>query len=375
MRRIVRHLNTAVIDAMRRGAREMFKVHADSCEATMIEDVTKLQTLLSLQVQLQDAGNCFEPHPFLDNTLGDVVAVAGVGLPRYRIDGTGTALKRVEGWLRRDYFAVKFAVDQLNAELGEMRQSAATGTAFTPTTTTTTPARNGVIPERYQEPEDAAKARQLRVSRAVAHGEGEIGRGRSALVGDGMRVDPTEERVAKLLSKFKPSARKLRGNRNRRDHPDNARHPAGVPARFDIPNCNKVSPPEMSRTEVRRCIMTMPRAVGTGIDCIGRQYLEEMMHLEDVTILMNLHGAARRATAGSCSGPSRWSSVDDRQAESTGRCATHRAAVSYHTDGGQATHIQWRQGHQAGGRPLAGCRRCGCGLRDHVVDIPAGHVS
>ena len=283
IRRIVRHLNTAVIDAMRRGAREMFKVHPDSCEATMIEDVTKLLTLLSLQVQLQDAGNCFEPHPFLDNTLGDAVAIDGAGLPRYRVDGTGTALTRVEGWLRRDYFAVTFAIDQLNAELEEMRQSVATGTAFTPNTTTTTPARNGVTPERYQEPADAAKSRQLRVSRAVALGE--VGRGRSALVGNGMRVSPTDERVAKLRSKFKPGARKLRGTRNRRDHPDNANHPAGVPARFDIPN--KVTPPEMSRAEVRRCIMTMPRAVGTGIDCIGRTHLEEMVHLEDVTILMN----------------------------------------------------------------------------------------
>ena len=79
--RLVRHVNTAVIDAVRRGAKEVFRVHPDSREATMIEDATKLLVLLSLQVELQDEGNCHAPYPFVDNAMGDAVPAPDKKLP------------------------------------------------------------------------------------------------------------------------------------------------------------------------------------------------------------------------------------------------------------------------------------------------------
>jgi hypothetical protein len=166
----------------------------------------------------------------------------------------------------------------------EAREAAESGADMQTPTTTSTPGHNGVVPERTQRAEDSDASRQQRVDNAIR--KGEIGRARKTLMTDGSRALPTAAKVAALRSKFKPQARKDRGTSNRRDHPDNARHPAGVPARWEIPN--KTTAPEASSTVVRKALRSISRVVGTGIDGIGRQYLESMMHLDDITILMNL---------------------------------------------------------------------------------------
>ena len=133
-------------------------------------------------------------------------------------------------------------------------------------TTTSTPGHNGVVPERTQRTEDSDVSRQQRVDNAIC--KGEIGRARKTLMTNGSRALPTAAKVAALRSKFKPQARKDRGTSNRRDHPDDARHPADVPARWEIPN--KTTAPEASTTVVRKALRSISRVVGTGIDGIGR---------------------------------------------------------------------------------------------------------
>ena len=282
--RMVKHINTAVIDAIRIGAGDLFSVHPDSCEATMIEDCTKLLVLLSLQVQLQDEGNCYEQHPFIDNTLGDAVPTIDQELPAHRSSGAGPVITRVLGFLRCEWYAVDFAIQQLRNDLLEAREAAESGAEVQAPTTTSTPGHNGVVPERTQRTEDSDASRRQRVENAIS--KGEIGRARKTLMTNGSRALPTAAKIAALRSKFKPQARQDRGTSNRKDHPDNARHPANVPARWEIPN--KTTAPEASTTVVRKALRSISRVVGTGIDGVGRQHLETMMHLDDITILMNL---------------------------------------------------------------------------------------
>ena len=282
--RMVKHINTAVIDAIRIGAGDLFSVHPDSCEATMIEDCTKLLVLLSLQVQLQDEGNCYEQHPFIDNTLGDAVPTIDQELPACRSSGAGPVITRVLGFLRCEWYAVDFAIQQLRNDLLEAREAAESGAEVQAPTTTSTPGHNGVVPERTQRTEDSDASRRQRVENAIS--KGEIGRARKTLMTNGSRALPTAAKIAALRSKFKPQARQDRGTSNRKDHPDNARHPANVPARWEIPN--KTTAPEASTTVVRKALRSISRVVGTGIDGMGRQCLETMMHLDDITILMNL---------------------------------------------------------------------------------------
>ena len=339
-KRLVRQLNAAIIDAVRQAAKQLYGVHPDSCQYAMVEDTAKLVTLLALQVQLQDAGKCHTANPFIDNSRGDAVPTATAsinagastpstrtpdttdhgptppsaasaastdnltpalalaasdltsdgssaaalnGLPEYRTRGASSVVTRVDGFMRNDLFAVDFAVAQLKVELVELREANAAKRARV-ATTSSTPAHDGRVPERYQTSASAAQDNMRNVSRKVVNGE--LSKARQAMLSNSARVVATEERVKKLQSLFKPGARKTRGTRTRPEHPANSQHPAGVPARHQIPTMPAA--PEASSDVVRRALSKISRTVGAGIDGIGRHYFENMLHMDDLVILVNL---------------------------------------------------------------------------------------